>query len=232
METGQSSTHARLVPRLLVTAGVALIVFVTALSQWRQILDWAARPAIDAHPYPLTFLMTSPTDEYRLQLTVAIEFTVLVILPLLTYQLVVAGFTQVRRGAAAAVGLTTAASLVAGGAFGWFVILPAAVDRLMRSQSTFFELIAAEYLGFVALTVLAAGIVAALPAVYALASMGVASARWIVWSWAAATGAIAIATALDGARQWPLVAGAGGLLVLCSAAWILVRLATHAHKQS
>jgi Sec-independent protein secretion pathway component TatC len=214
---------------MLVTTGVALLVFVAALSRWHTILGWAARSTRDGRPYRLDFLMTSPTNAYHVQLGVAVDITVLAILPLLAYQLVVADFPQIRRGGAMAVGLTTAACFAGGAVFGWYVIFPPALDHLMRSQAAF-SVTVSMYLGLASLTVFAAAIACSLPAVYTLASMHLASARWIVWSWAAATAAIALASRLDGAPRWPLFAEVGGLLLLCYIAWMLLRLAHHAHR--
>ncbi len=230
MDSQPSRKRAGLAPRMFVTSGVALVVFVTALSQWRTILEWLSSPARDARPYRLEFFAPSPLDAYLFRLALAVEVTVLVILPLVAYQLVVASLPQMRRGGAAAVGLTTAACFAGGAAFGWFVLFPPALDYLHRSESSFFVLAPSAYLSLASLTVLAAGVVCSLPAVYALGTMHLASARWIVWSWAIATAAIALATSLNGDPHWSLLAGVGGLLLLCYVGWMLVGLAQHAHR--
>jgi Sec-independent protein secretion pathway component TatC len=185
----------------------------------------------DVRPERLHFLIASPTDLYFIKLALAVDVTVLAILPLVAYQLVVAGFPQIRRGSAAAVGLTTAACFAGGAAFGWFVIFPSVLDHLVRSQSDFvISLTLPMYLNLASLTVLAAGVVCSLPAVYALGTMRLASARWIVCSWAAATAAIAIATALAGDPHWPLLAEVAALLLLCYVGWMLVRLGRYTHR--
>ena len=146
-----------------------------------------------------------------IRLSVAVDVTVLVVVALLSYQLVVAA-APTRLLSARVVGLACAGLFGAGVIFGWFVIVPAVLRP--RSPILWYGMTAPEYLQLLTFTVLSTAIACQLPAVYALAVMRVRAARWIMYSWAGGSAAIAV-TALH--------ADTDRVMVLLEVAVVLLR---------
>ena len=158
-----------------------------------------------------------------IRLSVAVDVTVLVVVALLSYQLVVAA-APTRLLSARVVGLACAGLFGAGVIFGWFVIVPA-VLRTTLTDSFAYGMTAPEYLQLLTFTVLSTAIACQLPAVYALAVMRVRAARWIMYSWAGGSVAIAVTALHADTDRVMVLLEVAVVLLLCATAVALVRIA-------
>ncbi len=213
----------RLAPRLMFTAAVAVLVFMYSFWQWQPIFEWLVRPAKHALVQRVEFLMTGPTDVFQVQLSVAVNVTVLVVVALLSYQLVVAA-APTRLLSARVVGVACAGLFCAGVIFGWFVIVPP-VLRATLTDSFAVGMRAPEYLQLVTFTVLSTAIACQLPAVYALAEMRVRAARWLLYSWACGSAAVAVTALRADTDRMMMLLEVAVVLLLCATAVTLVRIA-------
>jgi sec-independent protein translocase protein TatC len=144
----------------------------------------------------------SPTEPIVTTLKVVFWAAILVTLPVWLYQayafVIPAVADQPRRIALAVTGAL--AGLFAGGvAFGYFVVLPVALDFLTGFGGDTFDeqLRAGEYLGFATTMLLASGLLFEVPvAMAALSRMGVTSARMYRTHWRVAIVAIAAVAAI------------------------------------
>jgi Sec-independent protein secretion pathway component TatC len=212
-----------LLPRLMITVGVAMIVFVVALWKWAPILHWLGQPA--GHFVTQTHGGTYVMDSRPLQLDIAVNVTVLATVVLLAYALVAAAFTDRWRGRL--LGLVSGALLAAGGVFGWYVLVPQVLDQVYEGR-TISIINPFEYLELVSLTVLGTGILFQLPCVYLIGRARAWPARWIVYSWGGATAILVAARLLlenrggagDSAVLYTEVAA---IVIVCAIAWALTR---------
>ena len=122
------------------------------------------------------------------------------------------------------VGAACAGLFSAGVIFGWLVIVPA-VLRATLTDSFAVRMSAPEYLQLLTFTVLSTAIAFQLPAVYALAEMRVRAARWITYSWAGGSVAIAVTALHADADRVMVLLEVAVVLLLCSTAVALVRIA-------
>ena len=169
------------------------------------------------------FLQAGPTDVFLARVSVAVDVTVLVTIALLSYQLVVAAAPTTLLSARV-VGVACAGLFCAGVIFGWFVIVPA-VLRAALTDSFAVRMTAPEYLQLLTFTVLCTAIAFQLPAVYALAEMRVRAARWIMYSWAGGSAAIAGTAFRADTDRLMVLLEVAVVLLLCAAAVALVRIA-------
>jgi sec-independent protein translocase protein TatC len=117
------------------------------------------------HQKPITL---SPTEPFTTTLTVAAYAAILIALPVVLYQLyafVLPAFSPTERRVALPLLLMVPFLFIAGAAFGYFVIVPAALKFLLNFNSSQFntQLRARDYYSFVLLTMVAAGIVFQVP---------------------------------------------------------------------
>jgi sec-independent protein translocase protein TatC len=125
---------------------------------------------------PITLGVAEP---FTTTLTVAAYFAILIALPVLLYELyafVLPAFSPTERKVALPLLLMVPLLFVAGAAFGYFVIIPAALKFLLHFNESQFntQLRARDYYSFVTLTMISAGIVFQLPVgVLGLVRMGV-----------------------------------------------------------
>lgn len=205
------------------TAAVAVLVFVYSFWQWQAILEWLATAAEHTLVSRVAFLQAGPTDVFLARLSVAVDVTVLVVVALLSYQLVVAA-APTRLLSGRVVGLTCAGLFSAGVMFAWFVIVPP-VLRAALPEMAGYGLRAPAFLQLLAFTVLSTAIVCQLPAVYALAEMRVRAARWIMYSWAGGSVAIAVTALHADTDRVMVLLEVAVVLLLCATAVALVRIA-------
>lgn len=146
----------------LAAFGVAL-----ALCFWQShlLLEVASAPLPSAHHRLITFGVTEP---FTTSLTVAAYAAIVLTLPVLLYELyafLLPAFSRHERRAILPLLLLIPALFVAGVAFGYFVVLPAAAGFLLNFNDTQFnvQLRATDYYGFFATTLLACGVVFQVP---------------------------------------------------------------------
>jgi len=159
----------------LVCFGVAL-----ALCFWQShlLLEVASVPLPSAHRKLITFGVTEP---FTTTLTIAGYAAIVISLPILLYELyafLLPAFSRRERRAIVPLLALIPALFIAGVAFGYFVVLPAAASFLLNFNDTQFnvQLRASEYYGFFATTLLACGVVFQVPVgVLAVTRLGIVS---------------------------------------------------------
>ncbi|MET0557367.1 MAG: twin-arginine translocase subunit TatC [Solirubrobacterales bacterium] len=146
----------------LAAFGVAL-----ALCFWQSdlLLEVASAPLPEAHRKLITFGVTEP---FTTTLTIAGYAAIVLSLPVLLYELyafLLPAFSRREQRAIVPLLALIPALFVAGVAFGYFVVLPAAAGFLLNFNDTQFnvQLRAADYYGFFATTLLACGVVFQVP---------------------------------------------------------------------
>ena len=188
--------------RLIISALALVVAFAGMYAVHAQLIDLLTRPLPgDVHQ----LITLSPTEPFLITLKVTFWAAILVTLPVWLHQLyafvIPAVADQPRRVVLAVTG--SLAGLFAGGvAFGYFVVLPVALDFLTGFGGDTFDtqLRAGEYFGFATSLLLASGILFEVPvAMAALSRMGVTSARLYRSQWRIAIVVIAaIAAVLPG----------------------------------
>jgi sec-independent protein translocase protein TatC len=164
--------------RLIVSAaafGVAL-----ALCFWQNhlLLEIASGPLPSDHKQLLTFGVTEP---FTTTLTVAAYGAIIISLPVLIYQAyayVLPAFSDSERRVALPIMLMAPLLFLAGVAFAYFVVMPAAVKFLLNFNDSQFnvQVRARDYYGFFSMTMLAGGIVFQMPlAILAVTRLGIVS---------------------------------------------------------
>jgi sec-independent protein translocase protein TatC len=161
---------------------VCIAVFGAALALcfWQNhlLLEIASGPLPDDHSRLITFGITEP---FTTTLTVSAYGAVVLALPFVLYQLyayVLPAFSQTERRVVLPILLLFPLLFLAGIAFAYFVVMPAAVDFLLSFNDTQFnvQVRARDYYGFFSMTVLACGLVFQMPlAILAVTRLGIVS---------------------------------------------------------
>jgi sec-independent protein translocase protein TatC len=151
--------------RLLVCLAAFGVAFALCLWQSDLLLEVASGPLPSAHHKLVTFGVTEP---FTTTLTVAGYAAILLTLPVLLYEayaFLLPAFSRHERRAILPLLLMIPALFVAGVAFGYFVVLPAAAGFLLNFNDAQFnvQLRASEYYGFFTTTLLACGAVFQVP---------------------------------------------------------------------
>jgi sec-independent protein translocase protein TatC len=155
----------------IVAFGVAL-----ALCFWQNhlLLKVVNHPL--GHREPITLGVAEP---FTTTLTVSAYFAILIALPVLLYEayaFVLPAFSPGERKVALPLLLMVPFLFIAGAAFGYFVIIPAALKFLLHFNESQFntQLRARDYYSFVTLTMISAGVVFQLPVgILGLVRMGI-----------------------------------------------------------
>lgn len=188
--------------RLIISALALVVAFAGMYAVHDQLIDLLTRPLPDDVDQLITL---SPTEPFFTTLKVTFWAAVLVTLPVWLYQayaFVIPAVADQPRRVVLAVTASLAALFAGGVAFGYFVVLPVALDFLTGFGGDTFneQLRAGEYFGFATTMLLASGILFEVPiAMAALSRMGVTSARMYRTQWRVAIVVIAaIAAVLPG----------------------------------
>ena len=188
--------------RLIISALALVVAFAGMYAVHDQLIDLLTRPLPDDVDQLITL---SPTEPFFTTLKVTFWAAVLVTLPVWLYQayaFVIPAVAAQPRRVVLAVTASLAALFAGGVAFGYFVVLPVALDFLTGFGGDTFneQLRAGEYFGFATTMLLASGILFEVPiAMAALSRMGVTSARMYRTQWRVAIVVIAaIAAVLPG----------------------------------
>lgn len=156
-----------------VVFGVAL-----ALCFWQNhlLLEIASGPLPSDHKELITFGVTEP---FTTTITVAAYGAIILALPVLLYQLyayVLPAFSPQERKTVLPILLLFPVLFLAGIAFAYFVVMPAAVSFLLNFNDAQFniQVRAKDYYSFFAMTMLAGGLVFQMPlAILALTTLGI-----------------------------------------------------------
>jgi sec-independent protein translocase protein TatC len=159
---------------------VCLAVFGVALALcfWQNhlLLEIASGPLPSDHKKLLTFGITEP---FTTTLTVAIYGAIVIAMPVLLYQAyayVLPAFSTSERRVVLPILLLFPALFLAGIAFAYFVVMPAAVKFLLNFNDSQFnvQVRARDYYGFFSTTMLAGGLIFQLPlAILAVTRLGI-----------------------------------------------------------
>lgn len=163
----------------LVVSGSAFAVAL-ALCFWQNhlLLEIAGGPLPGAHKQLITFGVTEP---FMTTFTVAAYGALILALPVIVYQLyayVLPAFSSAERRVALPLMLLAPVLFLAGVAFAYFVVMPAAVKFLLNFNDSQFniQVRARDYYSFFATTMLAGGIVFQMPlAILAVTRLGIVS---------------------------------------------------------
>src|SRR5680860_282819 len=187
--------------RLIVSALALVVAFAAAYGFHEQLIEFLQQQL--PQRFQDTGLITlSPTEPFFTTLKVCFWAAILVALPVWLYQvyafIIPAVQDQPRRRMLAVVAGASALFL-AGVAFGYWVVLPVALEFLLNfGDDTFLTQVrAGEYFGFVTTLMLGSGLMFEVPvAMLALARIGVATASLYVSQWRVALVAIAALAAI------------------------------------
>jgi sec-independent protein translocase protein TatC len=208
----------------LVVLGIAL-----GLCFWQNhlLLEIAAGPLPSGHEKLLTFGVTEP---FTITLTVAVYGALVLSMPVLLYQLyayVLPAFSDRERRVVLPILLLAPALFIAGVAFAYFVVMPAAVKFLLNFNDSQFnvQVRARDYYSFFSTTMLAGGVVFQLPlAILAVTRLGIASVDQIAANRRYAYLVIAIvAAALPGVDPISMLIEMVPLLVLFELSILIAR---------
>jgi sec-independent protein translocase protein TatC len=162
--------------RLIVCLAVFGVALALCFWQNNLLLEIANGPLPDDRDQLITFGVTEP---FTTTLTVAVYGALVLSLPFLLYQLyayVLPAFSASERRVLLPILLLFPALFVAGLAFAYFVVMPAAVSFLLDFNDDQFniQLRAREYYGFFSMTELACGLMFQLPlAIVAVVRLGI-----------------------------------------------------------
>jgi sec-independent protein translocase protein TatC len=208
----------------LASFGVAL-----ALCFWQShlLLEVASAPLPSAHRKLITFGVTEP---FTTTLTIAGYAAIVITLPILLYELyayLLPAFSRRERRAIVPLLALIPTLFVAGVAFGYFVVLPAAASFLLNFNDTSFnvQLRASEYYGFFATTLLACGVVFQVPVgILAVTRLGIVSVEQLQKNRRYAyLGCAIVAAALPGVDPVSMLLETAPLIALYELSIVLAR---------
>lgn len=208
----------------LAAFGVAL-----ALCFWQNhlLLEIAGGPLPDDHDQLITFGVTEP---FTTTLTVSVYGALVLALPVLLYQLyayVLPAFSKEERKVVLPILLLFPLLFVAGIAFAYFVVMPAAVSFLLNFNDSQFniQVRARDYYSFFSMTEIACGLIFQLPlAIIAVTRLGIVSIEQLTQNRRYAYLAIAVlAAALPGVDPVTMLIEMVPLLVLYELSILLAR---------
>ena len=187
--------------RVLISVAALLVAFGVAYGFHEQLLEALEWPLPER--YKDTGLITlSPTEPFFTVLKVCFYTAILAALPVWLYQLyafVIPAVQDQPRRRMLIVVAGASFLFVAGVAFGYFVVLPVALDFLLGfgGDSFLTQVRAGEYFSFVTTLMLGAGLMFEVPvAMLALARIGVTSAEFYIRHWRVAIVLIAALAAI------------------------------------
>jgi sec-independent protein translocase protein TatC len=209
----------------IVVLGVAL-----ALCFWQNhlLLEIAQGPLPDDHDQLITFGVTEP---FTTTLTVSAYGAVVLALPIVLWQLyayVLPAFSNTEKRVILPILLLFPVLFLAGIAFAYFVVMPAALNFLLDFNDGQFniQLRAREYYSFFSMTEIACGLIFQLPlAIIAVTRLGIVSVEQLSKNRRYAYLAIAIvAAALPGVDPFTMLIEMVPLLVLYELSIVLARV--------
>jgi Tat protein translocase TatC len=213
--------------RLIVCIAVLGVALALCFWQNHLLLEIASGPLPDHHKRLITFGITEP---FTTTLTVSAYGALVLALPIVLYQLyayVLPAFSPAERRVALPILLLFPVLFLAGLAFAYFVVLPAAVKFLLNFNDTQFnvQVRARDYYGFFSMTEIACGLVFQMPlAIIAVTRLGIVSVEQLSKNRRYAYLVIAIiAAALPGVDPVSMLLEMVPLLVLFELSILLAR---------
>ena len=161
--------------RLVICAFAFAVTFGLCFWQNDFVLDVANDP-LGGDRQPITL---SPAEAFTTTMTVSAYFAILLALPVILYQLyafVLPAFTPKEKRVARPLLLLVPILFISGAVFGYFVVVPAALDFLLDFNADQFqnEIRARDYYSFIALTLISMGALFQIPVgILALTKLGI-----------------------------------------------------------
>jgi sec-independent protein translocase protein TatC len=211
---------------------VCLVVFGVALALcfWQNhlLLEIANHPLPSGHKRLITFGVTEP---FTTTLTVSAYGAIILSLPFLLYQLyayVLPAFSPAEKRVVLPILLLFPFLVIAGVAFSYFVVMPAAVSFLLNFNDSQFnvQVRAHDYYSFFSMTELAGAVVFQLPlAILAVTRLGIVPVQWFSQNRRYAYLVIAIvAAALPGVDPVSMLLEMVPLLILFELSILIARV--------
>ncbi|HMI82428.1 MAG TPA: twin-arginine translocase subunit TatC [Solirubrobacterales bacterium] len=219
---------------------VCILVFGVALALcfWQNhlLLEIASGPLPDDHDRLITFGVTEP---FTTTLTVSVYGAIVLSLPIVLWQLyayVLPAFSEAERRVILPILLLFPLLFLAGLAFAYFVVMPAAVNFLLNFNEGQFniQVRARDYYSFFAMTEIASGLIFQLPlAIIAVTRLGIVRVEQLSENRRYAYLAIAIlAAALPGVDPVSMLIEMVPLLVLYELSIVLARVLGRPRRSS
>ncbi|HET6848419.1 MAG TPA: twin-arginine translocase subunit TatC [Gaiellales bacterium] len=216
--------------RLVVVLAVLAVAVGICFWQSGAILNALAAPLPSHNGHAFRFLMTSPLDAIMTSISIGVYGGLLLTMPVATYQLyayLIPAFDERHHRSLRPLVLMIPALFIVGVTFGWYLVVPPALDFLLgfNSQAFSVQLRAEDYIQFVMLSLLAMGIVFEMPAVMLiLARLRIMSSALMRRHWRASIVALAvIAMLLPGVDPISYIVEFIPLLALYAISYIIVR---------
>jgi sec-independent protein translocase protein TatC len=213
--------------RLIVCVAVFGVALALCFWQNNLLLEIASKPLPSNHEKLLTFGITEP---FTTTLTVSVYGALALSLPFLLYQLyayVLPAFSDAERKVVLPILLLFPVLFLAGLAFAYFVVMPAAVKFLLNFNDSQFnvQVRARDYYSFFSMTMISAGLIFQLPlAILAVVRLGIVRVEQLSSNRRYAYLAIAIlAAALPGVDPVSMLIEMVPLLVLYELSILLAR---------
>ncbi|HZO05928.1 MAG TPA: twin-arginine translocase subunit TatC [Solirubrobacterales bacterium] len=216
--------------RARIVVSVAVFGVALALCFWQNslLLELASGPLPSDHDQLITFGVTEP---FTTTMTVAAYGAIILSLPIILFQMyayLLPAFSREQQRAILPLLLLIPALFIAGVAFGYFVVLPAAASFLLNFNDAQFniQVRAKDYYGFFAQTVLATGIVFQIPVgILAVTRLGIVSVDQLKKNRRYAyLGCAVIAAALPGIDPVSMLLETAPLLALYELSIVLARV--------
>ncbi|MGE3138199.1 MAG: twin-arginine translocase subunit TatC [Thermoleophilia bacterium] len=187
--------------RLIVSVVALVVAFAAAYGFHEQLIEFLERPL--PQRFEDTGLITlSPTEPFFTTLKICFWTAIIVAVPVWLYQVyafVIPAVQDQSRRRMLAIVAGASSLFLAGVAFGYYVVLPVALDFLLNFGDGTFqtEVRAGEYFAFVTTLMFASGLMFEVPvAMLALARIGVATAELYIKQWRIALVLIAALAAI------------------------------------
>ena len=213
--------------RIIVAGSAFAVAFALCLWQNHLLLEIANDPLPEGFT-PITF---SPSEPFLTTVTVSAYGAIVISLPVILYQLyayILPALTPRERDVALPLLLLIPFLFIAGAAFGYFVVFPAAVKFLLNFNDDQFnvQVRAREYYSFFALTLVSLGFLFQVPVVIiALTKLGITSPEQLAANRRYAVIVIAVvAMLLPGTDPVTMLISMVPLILLFEGSLILARL--------
>jgi sec-independent protein translocase protein TatC len=214
--------------RIVVSLSVLGVAFALCFWQNHLLLELAGGPLPSAHDKLITFGITEP---FTTTMTVAGYGAIILSMPIILFEIygfLLPAFSKQQQKAVLPLLILIPFLFVAGIAFGYFVVLPAATRFLLNFNNAQFniQVRAKDYYGFFAQTLLACGIVFQIPVgVLAVTRLGIVNVRQLKEKRRYAyLGCAVVAAALPGVDPVSMLLETAPLIILYELSIVLARI--------
>jgi sec-independent protein translocase protein TatC len=214
--------------RIVVSLSVLGVAFALCFWQNHLLLELASGPLPSAHDKLITFGITEP---FTTTMTVAGYGAIILSMPIILFEMygfLLPAFSKQQQRAVLPLLLLIPVLFIAGIAFGYFVVLPAAAKFLLNFNDAQFniQVRAKDYYGFFAQTLLACGIVFQIPVgILAVTRLGIVNVRQLKEKRRYAyLGCAVLAAALPGVDPVSMLLETVPLVVLYELSIVLARI--------